>query len=92
MTSPLEAPLRIELFGELAVEIAGLPVTAQLPGRQGRALLAYLVLNRSRPVDRDELAHVLWPAETPAAPEAALSSVLAKVRRALGPCLISGRD
>lgn len=86
------APLRIELFGELRVEVSGRDVTAQLPGRQGRVLLAYLVLNRSRPVDRDELAHVLWPFRSPAAPEAALSSVLAKVRRALGPDLITGRD
>ena len=90
MTTPLEAPPRITLFGDLRVEIAGRDVTPGLPGRQGRALLAYLVLN-PHPVDRDELAHVLWPAEAPAAPEAALSSVLAKVRRALGPNLISGR-
>ncbi len=91
-TTSLVAPLRIELLGELRVEIAGRNVTAQLPGRQGRALLASLVLNRPRPLDRDELAHLLWPCESPAAPEAALSSVLAKVRRALGPDLITGRN
>ncbi len=64
----------------------------QLPGRQGRALVAYLVLHRDRPVSRDELLDVLWPSHPPASPEAALTSVLAKVRRALEPALISGRQ
>jgi DNA-binding SARP family transcriptional activator len=90
-TSP-EATVTIELLGELRVTVAGCNVAAQLPGRQGRILLAYLVLNRSRPVERDELAHVLWPSQCPSDPEAALGSVLAKVRRALGHDLITGRD
>ena len=84
--------LKIALFGELRVEVGGRVVTAELPGRQGRALLAYLVLNRPRPVDRDELLDVLWPSDPPASPEGALSSVLAKVRRAVGPGLIAGRE
>ena len=91
MTPPLDATLRIALFGELHVQRDGHPVVARLPGRQGRTLLAYLVLNRSRPVDRDELQDVLWSKRCPADPDAALSSVLAKVRRAVGPDLITGR-
>jgi hypothetical protein len=87
-----DLPLTLVLFGTLQVELGGRDVTAQLPGRQGRALVAYLVLNEDRPVSRDELLNVLWPAQLPAAPEAALSSVLAKVRRALGPDLIKGRQ
>lgn len=83
---------RIALFGELSVELAGHVVTRDLPGRQGRALLAYLVLNHPRPVSRDELLTVLWPSDPPAAPEAALSSLLAKLRRVLGPDLVSGRE
>ena len=83
--------LRIDLFGELRVRCRGRSVVARLPGRQGRALLAYLVLNHRRPVDRDELLDVLWSASPPADPDAALSSVLAKVRRAVGPDLIKGR-
>lgn len=54
--------------------------------------MAYLVLNRDRPVSRDELLDVLWPSQPPATPEAALSSLLAKVRRALGSGLIEGRQ
>jgi DNA-binding SARP family transcriptional activator len=92
MSTTLQTPLRIALFGELRVQLGARAVTAELPGRQGRVLLAYLVLNRPRPIDRDELLNVLWPAEPPAAPEAALSSVLAKVRRVLGHGVITGRE
>jgi DNA-binding SARP family transcriptional activator/KaiC/GvpD/RAD55 family RecA-like ATPase len=85
-------PLALALFGGLRVEMGGADVTARLPGRQGRALVAYLVLNRDRVVSRNELMDVLWPSRPPAAPEAALSSVLAKVRRALGPDVVHGRQ
>ena len=51
---------RIELCGQLAVEIEGERIEGSLRGRQGRLLLAYLVLNRHRPVRRDELVDALW--------------------------------
>ncbi|MDX6681288.1 MAG: hypothetical protein QOG94_1327 [Solirubrobacteraceae bacterium] len=92
LTHEPHASLRIELLGDLRVERDGLDVTAELPGRQGRALLACFALNRERPIPRDELLDVLWPTAPPADPQAALSSVLAKVRRAVGPSLIRGRD
>ncbi|MDQ3849043.1 MAG: AAA family ATPase [Actinomycetota bacterium] len=84
--------LRLTLFGELQVHLGDRDVAERLPGRQGRALVAYLVLNQERLVSRDELLNVLWPQRPPAAPEAALSSVLAKVRRALAPGQITGRQ
>src|SRR4051794_32200850 len=84
--------LVITCFGEFRVELARRDVTAALPGRQGRALLACLALSAPRPVSRDELVHTLWPTAAPAAPEAAFSSILAKVRRAVGPDLIVGRE
>ncbi len=87
-----EGALSLTLFGGLQIRFAGRDLAEQLPGRQGRALVAYLVLNRDRPVSRDELLDVLWPTRPPASPEAALSSVLAKVRRVLEPGLISGRQ
>src|SRR3954470_16822317 len=46
---------RIQVCGRLVVEIDGERVEAALRGRQGRLLLAYLVLHRDRPVRRDEL-------------------------------------
>ena len=82
---------RIALSGTLRVEIADRDITARLPGRQGRALFAYLVLHRHRPVPRDELIGVLWPHEPPADPEAGLATVLARARRALGDGVVRGR-
>ena len=55
-----------------------------LPGRQGRQLFAFLVLERHRRVRRGELIGVLWPERAPGAAESALSALLSKLRRALG--------
>ncbi|HET9740810.1 MAG TPA: AAA family ATPase [Solirubrobacteraceae bacterium] len=63
-----------------------------LPGRQGRLLFAYLVLNRDRDCGRAELIDVLWPEEPPAAAETALSALLSKLRRALGDGALAGRS
>jgi DNA-binding SARP family transcriptional activator len=78
---------RIALCGPLVVEIDGRRLEADLPGRQGRLLLAYLAAHRRRPVSRSELIEVLWPAEAPAAPEAALKVLLARLRRVIGGAL-----
>jgi len=72
---------RIHLCGRLTAEVDGDRVEAELPGRQGRLLFGYLVLNRRRPVRRDELAAALWEDDPPAAPDAALSALLSKLRR-----------
>ena len=88
---PAATGARIELSGTLRVEIGGRDVAAQLPGRQGRALVAFLIVNRHRSVSRDELIGVLWPQEPPEAPEAGLSTVLARTRRALGEGVVQGR-
>ena len=50
---------RIELCGQLAVEIEGTRIEGSLRGRQGRLLLAYLVLNRHRPI-RQRLAKLRY--------------------------------
>ena len=52
---------RISLCGRLEVELEGERVEHRLPGRQGPLVLALLVLNRARPVWRDELIGALWP-------------------------------
>ena len=82
----------IELCGTLRAEIAGRSVSPRLPGRQGRALFAFLVINRHRSVGRDELLDVLWPANPPEAPDAGLSTILARLRRAVGHGVIEGRS
>ncbi len=85
------SPIRIHLRGELRLEVDGSRLENRLPGRLGRALLAYLVLNRHRPATRDELVHALWPSSTPRDPAATLSTLLSSLRRALGPGLVKGR-
>ena len=78
---------RIELCGQLAVEIEGTRIEGSLRGRQGRLLLAYLVLNRHRPVRRDELAEALWSESG----EAQLAPPLSRLRGALGDGRLVGR-
>src|SRR5687768_3496142 len=46
---------RIQLCGRFVAEMDGSRVEDMLPGRKGRVLVAYLVLNRGRPLPRDEL-------------------------------------
>ncbi len=82
----------IRLCGPVGVDLAGGSHPAALPGRQGRMLFAYLVLNRDRDCARAELIDALWPENPPAAAETALSALLSKLRRALGEGAISGRS
>ncbi len=81
----------MQLCGPIVFELDGERLDGRLPGRQGRVLLAYLVLNRHRVVGRDELAEALWPDQQPAASEAALSALISKLRKALGPGVLDGR-
>jgi DNA-binding SARP family transcriptional activator len=71
------ANVKVQLCGRLAVTVDGERVEAQLPGRQGRLLTAYLALHRLRPVDRTELVEALWPDGR----DAGLAPLLSKVRR-----------
>ena len=72
--------------------MAGERIEEDLPGRQGRLLFAYLVVNRDRLASRDELADALWPAGLPSAPDSALSALLSKLRRLLPDGAVLGRD
>jgi len=88
MTNP-----RITLCGRLTVSWDGDELGEALPGRQGRLLFAYLALNRSRPVRRDELVEALWADEgLPSGGEALLAPPLSRLRKALGPGRIEGRS
>ena len=83
----------IRLCGPVVVESEGRRLDSGLPGRQGRLLFAYLVMNRARGCPRDELIDVLWPEGPPAAAgDLALSaSARPKLRRALGEGVLMGR-
>jgi DNA-binding SARP family transcriptional activator len=73
--------LKIQLAGRVAVQS---PDTESgewlLYGSQARALFALLVLERDRPVPREELAELLWPDKLPRTWGAALRGVVCKVR------------
>jgi DNA-binding SARP family transcriptional activator len=86
------AALRIQLCGLLAVERGGERLDAGLPGRQGRLLFTYLVVNRHRQVPRDEVAEALWREPDPAAVDARLNPLLSKLRRVFGHDAVDGRS
>lgn len=83
---------RIQLCGRLSLEIDGAQLADRLRGRQVRLLLAYLLLNRMRPVGRDELVEAMWPVSRPRSEDAALRTLLSRLRSAVGAESLTGRD
>lgn len=83
---------RIQLCGRLSVEIVGVQLSERLRGKQVPLLLAYLVLNRTRHVGRDELIGALWPDQAPVSQDAALRTLLSRLRSTLGSDSLAGRD
>jgi len=74
----------VQVCGRLVVELAGRRREQLMPGRIGRLLFVYLVLNRTRDVSGDELVEILWSAGAPPGAEATLRTLVSKLRRALG--------
>jgi DNA-binding SARP family transcriptional activator len=88
-----KAPTRIQLCGQLAVELSGRELTGSLPGGQARVLFTYLTVNRALPARRDELIEALWPWRPPAGADTSLSALLSRLRTVLGPgVLTSGTE
>ena len=83
---------RIYLCGRLVVILDGRRIEDALPGRQGRLVFAYLVVNRGRAVERDALIEALWGESPPSDPDTALSAILSKLRRAIAPAQLGGRS
>ncbi len=75
--------IRFHLAGSVCVD-AGFALLSEreLPGGQGRLLLAMLTLER-RPIARDELLSELWGDSPPRAWETSLRALVSKVRAAL---------
>src|ERR1700733_12647879 len=83
---------RVQLCGRLSVELDGVEIVAALRGRQVRLLLAYLVINRDRRIGREELIGAVWPETAPRSQDAALRTLLSRLRSVAGADLLVGRD
>ncbi len=70
---------KAQLCGRFVLEVDARRVEGDLPGRQGRLLVAFLIANRTRTVGREELLEALWPAGG----DGGLAPLLSKVRRVL---------
>ena len=77
--------IRIYLTGRVGLEVDGQVVVkeTQMRGKQGRLAFAYLVLERTRSVPKEELATIIWPHEMSPAWEGALSSIISRIRTVL---------
>ncbi|HVF14167.1 MAG TPA: BTAD domain-containing putative transcriptional regulator, partial [Acidimicrobiales bacterium] len=77
----------------MSIEVGDLVVDERrLGGARARLAFALLVLERPRPVDRHQLAEVLWPDALPASWEAALRVVISRVRAFLGAAGLPASD
>jgi DNA-binding SARP family transcriptional activator len=83
---------RIQRSGEFAVRLDGRQRARELRGLQARALLALLVFERHRSVDRFDAVEALWGEQPPIASAEALRALLSNLRRALGTERVAGRD
>jgi SARP family transcriptional regulator, regulator of embCAB operon len=72
---------RIYLTGALALEHGEHLIRERnFPGRQGRAVFAFLALRRHRAVHREELMNAVWPGEAGAQGDSGLDPILSKLR------------
>ena len=82
-----EPILRIRLFGSPEIRVCGSPLPP-LHSRRGLWLLAILALRAGRPIDRLQLAGLLWPDSLDSTALHNLRQTLADLRRALSPAAI----
>lgn len=76
--------MRVTICGRLVIETGDASLDeAVLPGRLGRRLWTYLVLNRRRPVGRGELVTALWGDDSPDATDASLNALVSRLRALL---------
>jgi DNA-binding SARP family transcriptional activator len=85
-------PTRIQLCGQLAVQLSGHELTQRLPRGQARILFTYLTATRAQPSGREELIEALWPYRPPAGADTAMSALLSRLRSLLGGDVLYGRS
>jgi DNA-binding SARP family transcriptional activator len=86
------AGAKVQLCGRLVVRLGGDRIEDALPGAKGRLLFGYLVLNRARRVDRDELLIAVYGDEVSPDHNPRLSVLLSKLRAVVGTELLAGRS
>jgi predicted ATPase/DNA-binding SARP family transcriptional activator len=84
--------VEVRLLGRLTIEVDGRRADDARLGDLGRKAFAYLVLERQRPVPRDELAEVLWGEGLPPTWTAALRGVVSRLRSTLAGAGLTGPD
>ena len=78
------ASISFAFTGATAVQVDGRAFPDPVPGPLGRIAMAYLVLDRARPVTRDELAEAMWGGQNPPATwQASLRGVIFRLRCSL---------
>ena len=75
---------RIQLCGRFAATLNGRRIERSLPGIKGQLLFAYLVLNRFRRLDRDDLLQAVYGDDATNDYGRRLSVLLSKLRRVVG--------
>ena len=76
--------LAIHLFGKPSLLVDATPVRFAAPPKTF-PLLAYLLLHRAQPVDRQQIAFALWPDDPEASGRTNLRRHLHHLQRALPP-------
>jgi DNA-binding SARP family transcriptional activator len=71
------AQTKVQLCGKLVVTLDDERIEERFPGRQGRLLFAFLVVNRNRTLTRAQLLDALWPDGR----DGGLAPLLSKLRR-----------
>jgi len=80
----------IRLCGRFELQIDGRH--REPPAGQAGAVLCFLFAQPERAADRDELIDVVWPQRPPNDAQAALRPILSRVRRAIAPATLDGRE
>lgn len=80
--------LEIRLFGSPQVVVDGKP-QSKIPTRKSVLLLARLVLNRSKPQDRNALAFDLWPDVPEARARRNLNTEVWRLKQTLGEAIVA---
>jgi DNA-binding SARP family transcriptional activator len=83
---------RIQVCGPLVLRLDGHRRESELHGRQGREIAAYLIVNRTRTLPRDELMEALWHDDLPEAAEETLTALISRTRRVFGSERLIGRS